>query len=43
VVLVHGLGGDQADNWAYIAPRLADHGYCVFSLAYGRNPPARRR
>jgi triacylglycerol lipase len=40
VVLVHGLGANQAANWGYLAPLLADHGYCVFSLTYGRNPLA---
>ena len=40
VVLVHGLSANQADNWAYISPQLADAGYCVFSLTYGRNPLA---
>ncbi|HEY2207484.1 MAG TPA: alpha/beta fold hydrolase [Pseudonocardia sp.] len=40
VVLVHGLGANQADNWGYLAPLLHDRGYCVFSLTYGRNPLA---
>ncbi|MBO0851706.1 MAG: alpha/beta fold hydrolase [Pseudonocardia sp.] len=40
VVLVHGLSANQADNWQTIAPLLADEGYCVFSLTYGRNPLA---
>lgn len=35
VVLVHGLAADQNDNWQTMAPFLADHGYCVFSLTYG--------
>jgi triacylglycerol lipase len=35
VVLVHGLAGNQNDNWQTMAPFLADHGYCVFSLTYG--------
>ncbi|BBG02238.1 MULTISPECIES: esterase/lipase family protein [Pseudonocardia] len=38
VVLVHGLTANQANNWAYIAPQLAERGHCVFSLTYGRNP-----
>ncbi|MET0189170.1 MAG: alpha/beta fold hydrolase, partial [Pseudonocardia sediminis] len=38
VVLVHGLSANQANNWAYISPRLAQQGYCVFSLTYGENP-----
>lgn len=40
VVLVHGLSANQADNWGYVAPRLARAGYCVFSLTYGRSPLA---
>lgn len=40
VVLVHGLGGDQNDNWQTISPFLADNGYCVFSLTYGTSPGA---
>jgi len=40
VVLVHGLGANQAANWGYLSPLLAKHGYCVFSLTYGRNPLA---
>jgi pimeloyl-ACP methyl ester carboxylesterase len=35
VILVHGLAGNQNDNWQTMAPFLADHGYCVFSLTYG--------
>ncbi|MBV8464289.1 MAG: alpha/beta fold hydrolase [Acidimicrobiales bacterium] len=35
VILVHGLGGDQNDNWQTLSPFLADQGYCVFSLTYG--------
>jgi len=42
VVLVHGLGANMQGNWGYMSPRLADAGYCVFALTYGRkedNPP----
>jgi hypothetical protein len=35
VILVHGLAGNQNDNWQTLSPFLADHGYCVFSLTYG--------
>jgi triacylglycerol lipase len=38
VVLIHGLGGSAPTNWAYMAPLLADAGYCVFALSYGRPP-----
>ncbi len=38
VVLVHGLGADQNDNWQTISPFLADAGFCVFSLTYGNRP-----
>jgi pimeloyl-ACP methyl ester carboxylesterase len=40
VVLVHGLGANQSANWQTMAPLLANEGYCVFSLTYGRNPLA---
>lgn len=40
VVLAHGLGANQANNWSYMAPILKREGYCVFSLTYGRNPLA---
>ncbi len=38
VVLVHGLGATMGENWATMAPLLADNGYCVFALTYGLNP-----
>jgi triacylglycerol lipase len=38
VVLVHGLGATMAENWAYLSPILAAHGYCVFALTYGIDP-----
>ncbi len=38
VVLVHGLGATMAENWGYMSPLLAKHGYCVFALTYGLNP-----
>lgn len=38
VVLVHGLGATQANNWSYVAPQLKAAGWCVFSLTYGRDP-----
>jgi pimeloyl-ACP methyl ester carboxylesterase len=41
VVLVHGLGATMGENWATYAPLLANHGYCVFALTYGRDPGER--
>jgi pimeloyl-ACP methyl ester carboxylesterase len=38
VVLVHGLAATMTDNWQTISPLLADNGYCVFALTYGRDP-----
>ncbi|MGI8491716.1 MAG: esterase/lipase family protein [Acidimicrobiales bacterium] len=38
VVLVHGTGGDGANNWPTYSALLADTGYCVFSLTYGLSP-----
>ncbi len=38
MVLVHGLGATMGENWATMAPLLADNGYCVFALTYGLNP-----
>lgn len=38
VVLVHGAGATMAENWATMAPLLADNGYCVFALTYGLDP-----
>jgi triacylglycerol lipase len=38
VVLVHGLGANMAENWQTMSPLLANQGYCVFALTYGRKP-----
>ena len=40
VVLVHGTFLNRQDNWAYLAPSLANEGYCVFALTYGAHPRA---
>lgn len=40
VVLVHGLGADQNDNWQTLSPFLADSGFCVFSFTYGNDASA---
>jgi triacylglycerol esterase/lipase EstA (alpha/beta hydrolase family) len=36
VVLAHGLMATQAVNWQTISPFLANRGFCVFTLTYGR-------
>ena len=36
VVLVHGLTGNRATNWQTFSPLLANNGYCVFALTYGK-------
>jgi triacylglycerol lipase len=39
VVLVHGLSATMGENWNTMSPLLANHGYCVFALTYGRSGP----
>jgi pimeloyl-ACP methyl ester carboxylesterase len=39
-VLVHGLFANMTDNWQTMSPLLANNGYCVFALSYGKNPGA---
>src|SRR5581483_5377529 len=36
VVLVHGTWMDRTISWNVIGPALAQQGYCVYSLDYGR-------
>ncbi|MBD0863297.1 alpha/beta fold hydrolase [Gordonia sp. zg691] len=36
VLLLHATAMNQSANWAYLAPTLANAGYCVFSLTYGQ-------
>lgn len=40
LVLVHGLGANQSNNFAYLAPQLKAAGWCVFSLTYGQDARA---
>ena len=40
VILVHGTFLNRQDNWAYLAPTLANEGYCVYALTYGAHPEA---
>jgi triacylglycerol lipase len=42
VVLVHGLAGDQNDNWQTLSPFLSDNGYCVYSVTYGNDASSSR-
>ncbi|WP_433521253.1 esterase/lipase family protein [Nocardia pseudovaccinii] len=35
VVLVHGFPANQYNGFAHIGPKLANSGYCVYSLNYG--------
>ncbi|MFF3494804.1 esterase/lipase family protein [Streptomyces sp. NPDC002795] len=35
VVLSHGAGANMGANWAALAPRLANEGYCVYAFNYG--------
>lgn len=36
VVLLHGTAQNQMSAWQYLAPTLANDGYCVYSLTYGQ-------
>lgn len=40
VVLVAGTFANQADDWAAVAPLLADNGYCVYTDNLGSDPGA---
>lgn len=40
VVALHGLGGNGPGNFAYLGPKLAAAGYCVFAPTYGQATPA---
>jgi triacylglycerol esterase/lipase EstA (alpha/beta hydrolase family) len=39
VVLLHGFGGQDQVAFRYLAPYLAQAGFCVFSLTYGESSP----
>lgn len=36
VILLHATAMNQSANWAYLAPTLANAGYCAFSTTYGQ-------
>lgn len=36
VVLLHGTAQTQMSAWQYLAPTLANQGFCVYSLTYGQ-------
>ena len=40
VILVHGTFLNRQDSWGYMAPALANEGYCVYALTYGAHPEA---
>lgn len=40
VILVHGTFLNRQDSWGYMAPALANEGYCVYALTYGAHPQA---
>jgi triacylglycerol lipase len=42
VVLVHGLAGNENDNWQTLSPFLANNGYCVYALTYGNDAASPR-
>ncbi len=39
VILLHGFMANQNNSWRALAPRLANEGYCVFTLTTGQLPP----
>ena len=39
VVLVHGTSANALSTWSGLAPTLAQDGYCVFALNFGRSNP----
>lgn len=36
VVLLHGTAQNQMSAWQYLAPTMANRGFCVYSLTYGQ-------
>ena len=40
VILVHGTFLNRQDSWGYMAPALANEGYCVYALTYGEHSEA---
>lgn len=41
VVLLHGLGTTAEQHWALHGPAVAEAGYCVFALTYGKDSSGR--
>ncbi|MEP9415338.1 alpha/beta fold hydrolase [Gordonia sp. VNQ95] len=38
VILLHGTASNQVSAWSFLAPTLANAGFCVYSLTYGQTP-----
>ncbi|KAF9321871.1 hypothetical protein BG003_010127 [Podila horticola] len=38
LILVHGIIGNETNNWMYLGPRFVKAGYCVYALTYGQMP-----
>lgn len=38
VILVHGTASNQASAWSFLAPTLANAGFCVYTFTFGQVP-----